>query len=706
MGVNADGSERRYVRSSDRRLAELAAQAATRFDLDELQYRRCESTGVMTEHVIDGTIVTATSVIECSLAEMRGLLASPTSERYAWVMRELVGRDFIYGTIVHHAKEVTTQDVTVRTAAFLKRHMLARNEQWCFICAHKTLEKNQVEGFTVTMASQHPDDVFSGKVQAANVVHVQGLTGFYLVTAEPQKTTKAGRTKRAVRVTFCAHVPSTPSSGRPAPLRWLLSTKNRPNGDDASSSVMLARVMQFARSLKQYQNAVRWRRLDAQVFADLRKVQPTNTRCACCTRRVDVIKSIFGTSKAGMASSRRSKRCHLCGFLVCARCVRSIGQAPPSSETSQSSETGVKYSQAVHVCEHCMQRIDDADYDSYCATEGSTTPSLIQPDGPNVEPASAVIAHSLSQVLSTASEEEKSVVVRVIKHIISSTNSGNFRADTRELTMRLVQLSKEHGFSGEMMHLEPPIVPEVTPEVPSGHDLHPVADGGGRQYELQHGNRCENSVADTEELEGAQDTEDLEGPENDQDDLDIGEVSKIVDAAHHPKPADESQRLRWIEEHPNIVSYMMNLPDLELLCNIACGELKCDAVVVTLIGPQVAYVVASTEPAWRGGQLPRDHTICAHVLMNDYPLLVPHPEADVRFSSMNLVRRDGIRFYFGFPIKVEYPEGGGSTAVGTFCCIHVGKSREVSESQYALMATLAGGVTRVMESRAASLLEG
>ena len=92
--------------------------------------------------------------------------------------------------------------------------------------------------------------------------------------------------------------------------------------------------------------------------------------------------------------------------------------------------------------------------------------------------------------------------------------------------------------------------------------------------------------------------------------------------------------------------------------------------------------------------------------MNDDPLLVPHPEADVRFSSMDLVCRDGVRFYFGFPIKINYPEGGGSTAVGTFCCIHVGKSREVSESQYTLMATLAGGITRVMESRAASLLEG
>ncbi|KAE8977592.1 hypothetical protein PR003_g26535 [Phytophthora rubi] len=151
---------------------------------------------------------------------------------------------------------------------------------------------------------------------------------------------------------------------------------------------------------------------------------------------------------------------------------------------------------------------------------------------------------------------------------------------------------------------------------------------------------------------------------------------------------------------------MMNLPDLELLCNIARGELQCDATLVTIIGPSASYVVASTDPAWRGCEIPRDHSICAHTLMNGAPLLVRHPEADVRFSAMNLVRRDGVRFYFGFPIKISYPEGGGTTAVGTFCCVHTGATRDVSESQYALMATLAEGATRVMACRASHLLEG
>ncbi|CAI5723392.1 unnamed protein product [Peronospora destructor] len=188
-----DGPQRRYVRPSDRRLAEVAAQVAAQIDLKALQYRRLVATGVKTECSMDGAVVTSTNVIECSLEEMRSLLASPTNDRYACVMRELVGQDFIYGAIVHHAEEIKTYNVTVRTATFSKRHMLTRNEQWCYVSAVKTLEalgNNQVEGFTVEHASLDPDDVFNGKAQSASVINIRGLSILFLVTAEPGRIMK------------------------------------------------------------------------------------------------------------------------------------------------------------------------------------------------------------------------------------------------------------------------------------------------------------------------------------------------------------------------------------------------------------------------------------------------------------------------------------------------------------------------------------
>ncbi|GMF30532.1 unnamed protein product [Phytophthora lilii] len=711
-----NAGERRYVRASDRRLVEMAAQSAARIDLETLRHRRSQAAGVTTERSFDGTVVTATCVIECSLAEMKALLAPPTNEHYACVMRELVGQDFIYGAIVHHAEEISTQDVTVRTATFVKRHLLARNEQWCFVSDVKTLEpisSHDDKGFTVTLASLHPDDVFTGKAQAASVIHLQGLSAVYLVTAEEHRKLQNGRTRRAVRVTFCAHVTTSPGSGKTSRLRWLLPTaRNREEANDASNGAVLARVVQLARSLKQFQVAVRRRRLDAQVLADLRKVQPTNSRCACCTRRVSAIQKLFGSSSKEESSSRGgAKQCHLCGFLVCARCVCKINKNSLSDEMSSVSSKSTRYNRTVYLCEHCMQRVDDADYDNFCASSDGLSPlsGPVQPDGPDTEPASAAIARALSQVLGDASQEEKPVVIRVIKHLLSprEQKAGKFRADPAELAKSLGLLAEKEGFSQEMPaspEANQEQAPEVTPEDPSSPqqiNSPPLAGVTGRQYALQYADVCEEDDGEDAGEDAEDDAGDNAGNCGKPDDSE-----DVVRIAHHPVPADEASRLQWIDTHTNVISRMMNLPDLELLCNVARGELKCDATMVTIFDPNTCYVVACTDPSWRGFELPRDHAICGHTLMGDAPLLVRHPEADVRFSSMDVVRRSGLRFYFGFPIRISYPEGGGTTAIGTFCCVHTGGAIDVSESQYAIMATLAEGATRVLECRASRLIEG
>ncbi|KAI9909543.1 hypothetical protein PsorP6_014802 [Peronosclerospora sorghi] len=698
------GTHRRYVRASDRRLAEVAAQAAARLNLKALKHhQRLESTSIVSKRGPDGTVVTATNVIECSLAEIRRVLSSPTSERYAWVMRELLGQDFIYGAIVHSAVDPSPQDLTVRTATFLKRHLLARNEQWCFVNTIKAVEKtpdpSEMQGFTVMLASLNPDDVFIGKAQAASVIHIQGLSAVYLVTEEPNRPVKGGKTKRAVRVTFRANVAPMPGSGRPSNVRLLFSLRHhREEPDEASNGTVLSRATQLARSVKQLQSAVRRQRLDAQVFADLEKVQPSNSRCACCTRRLRMTKHKFGTLKHKTTSSRDPKRCQLCGFLVCVRCVCSIGNDSLSHEMSESFSRGIKYSQVVHLCEHCIQRVDDADYDNFCASNDSVSSLFVEPDSPSSEPASAVIARALSQVLSDASQEERTTVVRVIKHLLSLSQTGGkatkFRADSTDLARSLGHLAHEQGFSEEIPKpttMPVAAIPIETPSSPEA-DVPPLAGASGRVYPLIYTDVCEETMDDTEDAEV---DKGLEGVE---------EAQGIVEVAQYPIPADEAHRLQWIASHPDVISYVTDLPDLQLLCSIAREELQCDATLVTIIGSKAAYVVASTDPALLRIEVPRDDSMCTHVLMHEAPLLVRYPEADIRFSSMNLVRRDNIRFYFGFPIKVTYPKDGESTAIGTFCCSKFGETQNVSESQYALVATLAEGAARIIECRAASLL--
>ncbi|KAF4321828.1 hypothetical protein BBO99_00004557 [Phytophthora kernoviae] len=437
---SGDGSQRRYVRASDRRLAEVVAQASRRIDWDDLRRRHSKVADVTTETQLDGTLVTATCIIECSIAEITALVNPPTSQHYVCAMRELIGRDFIYGAIVHHAKEITTQDVTVKTVTLMKRHLLARSEQWCFVSSVKALE--------------------------------------------------------------------------------------------------------------------------------------------------------------------------------------------PSA-------------------------------------------SPIQADAPDAEPASAMIARVLSDVLGSATSEEKPVVIRVIKHLLSPKVrvESKFRADPIDLARSLGHLVQEEKLPEPLAEEETNQATEASLE---DGETPPLAGATGRLYPLRY--------------------------------QDVSDNAEPADLPSHPVPTDESRRLGWIDSHPSIVCHMMDLPELQLLCDVARGELRCDATLVTIIGPDASYVVASTDAGWRGCSIPRDHSICAHTLMSKEPLLVPHPEADVRFSAMNLVRRDGVRFYFGFPILISYPEGD-TTAVGTFCCVHAGQSRNVSESQYALMTTLAEGATRVMESHASLLLK-
>lgn len=208
-----------------------------------------------------------------------------------------------------------------------------------------------------------------------------------------------------------------------------------------------------------------------------------------------------------------------------------------------------------------------------------------------------MIARALSQVLGDASKEEKPVVIRVIKHLLSPTqeDKSKFRANSADLAKSLGRLAEEQGFAEEIpkpaTKTAPEVtpVPEVTPETPSSPvdgETPPLAGASGREYALKYADLSDD---DTDSAEDAENNEAAE---------------EVVDVAHHPVPADEAYRLQWIDTHPKIVTHMMNLPDLELLCNIARGELQCDATLVTIIGPHCSYVVASTDPAWRGCEIP------------------------------------------------------------------------------------------------------
>ncbi|KAI9910784.1 hypothetical protein PsorP6_010129 [Peronosclerospora sorghi] len=63
--------------------------------------------------------------------------------------------------------------------------------------------------------------------------------------------------------------------------------------------------------------------------------------------------------------------------------------------------------------------------------------------------------------------------------------------------------------------------------------------------------------------------DDMEDAEVDEGIEGIQEAQRIVEVAQYAIPADEAHRLQWSASHPNVVSYVTDLPDLQLLCSIA-----------------------------------------------------------------------------------------------------------------------------------------
>eukprot|EP00644_Phytophthora_capsici_P000792 jgi/Phyca11/109078/e_gw1.16.99.1 len=159
-----------------------------------------------------------------------------------------------------------------------------------------------------------------------------------------------------------------------------------------------------------------------------------------------------------------------------------------------------------------------------------------------------------------------------------------------------------------------------------------------------------------------------------------------------PIPPNEANRIEAVIEQRLLVS--RGSEELVLICELAARELNCMAALVTIVGNTLQYVLASNSPFFQDADLPREHTICQHLLMGDRPMLVQHPEADIRFSSLQLVVDYGIQFYAGFPIFSD----DGLSVVGSLCCLDV-RSREMTQSQYSTLLHLTRTATNIMSRR-------
>ncbi|GMF63778.1 unnamed protein product [Phytophthora fragariaefolia] len=652
---------RRNVRLTDRRLMEIVAREAKTINWHLL---RCSVVNwdktpsnlgfaVYTTRTNTLRRVMASGTISCSVEELRQVLRPSASKAYSATMHELLSDDFIHGAIVHRVPDPDSgthngagsltnedkrcirrqghQDLTVKTALFARRHALTRNEQWCFVDCIQPLSDNQGEGFCVTMLSLDSEDIFAGKTHArqGDVRQMHNVRAGYAVVPST--------TKKGVRVNFYAQFltdgvgSANCSPGTSHSLFAAHSNTKAPIKHGVSCRSQMKRLTRLAHATARLTVLVRRRRLGAQKMISGESYKPHNTRCVCCAA------TMRSSTHMGLASKRRVRQqCQLCGYYVCEGCS--------SEQESQCSQDNA-YAM-VRICDNCMERVDDALYDSIPADNSDILEPKIYPNAPGSEAATKVLARLLRDTLVNAAEDELPAVKNVIKQLVDDDVLSE-HSDGPQHGRRLTDDSSEEEY---LLALQLQL---QIPERPLSSCL--LAGASGRAYPLAYSD-------------------------------------SNADVPLFPLPDKELERLDAVSRAR--LSEVRNLPELELICNLSSRELRCRTAMVTLISHDTQYILATNNPVFRNGAGPRDQALCAHTIMGPLPMLVPHTAADVRFSRSQLVLRGGLRFYFGFPLFA--PDG--VSAIGAVCCVD-SEPRRVCQSQYETLEKLSRSATRIIASR-------
>jgi hypothetical protein len=549
-------------------------------------------------------------------------------------------------------------DLNIKTATFTKAHMFARTEQWCYLDFFQWQPEHQ--RFVLTMQSLSPDDALlvsngtlsstASNPNSSKKNQLQDISAGYSVVADPRR--------RLVWVIFYARFvdPGTASG---------FFRRGLPKSQQqyASKSTTKSRLMKMAKATCCLPMLVRRRRLGVQAFVDPTAFIPSNTHCICCTAALSLL------------SRGSDKRCHLCGYSVCLKC-----------STKQDFERSRNQLGRVRVCRTCTRRVNAANYDY--VVNGTMSPCAIKRDPPDAESASLTLVKFLHESFAEESPKRKHAVIQVVKQLLEEQESSRSSTDDGSVV----------GNS------EPPFSQENTRrESATGSHTKALSTAGETTI---HSNVTE----ERDSLENFDDfymnglEERLHVKEIALEDCVLGNADLRTyplsykddsdSVPEHPVPKDEEHRLQLVREHRLLE--IVNVPELEIICSIASKELQCSAGLVTIIDKEGVHIIASSDAGYRNQVVPRDESICSHLVMSDKPLFLPHPGADIRVSKMGNVEAGRIRFYCGFPLTSS-----DNTVIGSVCCVD-NESHDVTQSQYAAMVRLASTASRVVEMHASA----
>lgn len=113
-------------------------------------------------------------------------------------------------------------------------------------------------------------------------------------------------------------------------------------------------------------------------------------------------------------------------------------------------------------------------------------------------------------------------------------------------------------------------------------------------------------------------------------------------------PADEVQRLQVLESLA--VCDLASVPELDRITRLAARHFQVPLAMVNLVAAELQWTKSAHGEALQ--TLPREHSFCAHTILQDEPFVINDAREDERFVANPLVvRPEGLVFYAGCPIR-------------------------------------------------------
>ncbi|UIZ24179.1 hypothetical protein KXD40_008170 [Peronospora effusa] len=330
----------------------------------------------------------------------------------------------------------------------------------------------------------------------------------------------------------------------------------------------------------------------------------------------------------------RKKRCHVCGYIICHQCW-----------SIHSMETRDGRVSSVRACTRCFEFVNNGDYsrvDQRLRGRAEILPDVSN-NLPSADPPGKALTNFLHDALQNSSGNKQQTIMSVIRHLMSQEKETDIRSSMSS-SMRLTDDDAKQctdALDNGMLRVEVLPVEKCV-----------LANVKGRNYPL-------NMAPDAESL------------------------------SKPPMPKDEQMRIAAIEKGG--FSKITDTDELDWICELVAREMKCSLGLVTLISEDEQHILAANALPFRQVHMPRDHSFCQHTIMNDEPLLVPHPESDVRFQNLPPLLANDLKFYLGFPLKDANDQ-----IVGSVCCFDT-SSHEVSASQYSSMKKFAETASKVVQ---------